>query len=198
MAAPAVDLGRGQLTVFPGDDDRAAQPRVRVEPLGLLPFIGGASKGGAEVQVALIAGADQRIEDAELHSPFVEQLRLEEGKVGAGGRAVLRPGVVAGGVGHRAWIVAALVAALPDRTVVLLPAFAQVAAQDVGRGEIDMDVGIDDGRIQPRAFGGAPGCGRAWHGAVATVAVALDGGAVNSSGLNWSGHGMPPAGGVRE
>ena len=87
-------LDRG-LRDLRSDQDRAAQPRLLVEPVATCHSFDGARHRGADTRCCVGRRATQRNEDADLHAVEIKMLRAHEVEVGAGRRAVRRPGIAA-------------------------------------------------------------------------------------------------------
>ena len=142
VVADAVDLPRGQLGELDRHDDRGAQARLGVEPLGHLPVVDRAGEGDRRLRVVQAVDRVEAGEDRQLDPERVEGLLAQQGEARPG-RAVGRD--AAGPRGHRrvGRVVAgarALEGRLPD---VLHPVGRQVGEERLDARDRVVDVAVD-------------------------------------------------------
>ena len=158
IAGAFLDFGDRGFGVFDIDLDCTEQAGVGVAPVGELPFVDGGSHGGAELDVALAAGAaDQRGEKAVGDVEQVKQLFLHHRQVGTGVAAGCWPGVHAhADAGRHAGIHRgfrqALAGAAANGPFVLQPAFGEERIEVVGTFDVGMHVAVDEAHV---GWGGA-------------------------------------------
>src|SRR5207249_4434713 len=93
MGAKTLDLGYRVLRRLVGDHEACAQARLGLDPLGDQPIVDRRGQGGGVVVIELLPGPQQRLQDAEIHVPLVEQLVTHEVEIRSWWQAVLWPRV---------------------------------------------------------------------------------------------------------